>query len=153
LIVRPARRSDVATVTALWRALLDEHAALDPALAPAPPLAAALSHAATRLIGDEAGALWVCEDEGGVRGFCAARLARTSAAAEGRRAEITELWVEPAARRRGAGRSLVAAAFAWTSARGVRRVEVRVAARNASGQAFWRALGFDDFVDVLDRRL
>jgi hypothetical protein len=33
------------------------------------------------------------------------------------------------------------------------RVEVRVAARNAEGQAFWRALGFGDFVDVLDRRL
>jgi hypothetical protein len=35
----------------------------------------------------------------------------------------------------------------------VPRVEVRVAARNRVGQAFWRGLGFEDFVDVLDRQL
>ena len=33
------------------------------------------------------------------------------------------------------------------------RVGVRVAARNADAQAFWRGQGFGDFVDVLDRRL
>jgi hypothetical protein len=35
----------------------------------------------------------------------------------------------------------------------VGRVEVRVAARNSEGQAFWRALGFHDLMDVLQRRL
>jgi hypothetical protein len=35
----------------------------------------------------------------------------------------------------------------------VPRVEVRVAVRNAEGQAFWRALGYDDLVDVLQRPL
>jgi hypothetical protein len=32
-------------------------------------------------------------------------------------------------------------------------VVVRVAVRNAEGQAFWRALGFSDWMDVLERRL
>ena len=31
--------------------------------------------------------------------------------------------------------------------------EVRVASGNAEGQAFWRALGFDDLMDVLHKRL
>jgi hypothetical protein len=35
----------------------------------------------------------------------------------------------------------------------VRRLEVRVVAGNAEGQGFWRALGYQDFVDVLQRRL
>jgi N-acetylglutamate synthase len=61
--------------------------------------------------------------------------------------------VAPAARRRGIGRALAGAALAWAQAAGAARVEVRVAARNPGGQAFWRALGFADFVDVLDRRL
>ena len=37
--------------------------------------------------------------------------------------------------------------------RGVGRVEVRVAAANAEGQAFWRSLGFGDHVHVLHRKL
>ena len=41
----------------------------------------------------------------------------------------------------------------WLRERGVPRVEVRVAVRNAAGQAFWRALGYDDLVDVLQRSL
>jgi GNAT superfamily N-acetyltransferase len=61
--------------------------------------------------------------------------------------------VRPAARRRGLGRSLAEAALAWARARGVTRVEVRVAAGNAEGQAFWRSLRFGDLVDVLQRRL
>jgi ribosomal protein S18 acetylase RimI-like enzyme len=73
--------------------------------------------------------------------------------AERARAEITELWVRPGARRSGLGGSLAGAALAWAREQGAERVEVRVAARNAEGQAFWRALGFGSFVDVLDRRL
>jgi GNAT superfamily N-acetyltransferase len=153
LTVRPARRPDVPAVAALWRALLEAHAVLEPALQAAPGVDRELPAAAERLLADPDGALWVVEDTSAVRGFCAARIASSPAAAERRRAEITELFVEPAARRRGAGRALVDAACAWAHGRGVRRAEVRVAARNPEGGAFWRALGFGAFVDVLDRRL
>jgi hypothetical protein len=36
---------------------------------------------------------------------------------------------------------------------GAERVEVRVAAANPTAQGFWRALGWADLVDVLERRL
>jgi ribosomal protein S18 acetylase RimI-like enzyme len=151
---RPARREDAAAVAALWAALVEEHAALDPAFAVRPGAAAELPAAVERILRDPAGGLWVWEDAEGVTGFCAAqRRAAPPAAAERARVEITELAVAPHARRRGAGRALVAAALAWADAAGARRIEVRVAARNPAGQAFWRALGFADFVDVLDRRL
>ena len=45
------------------------------------------------------------------------------------------------------------AAFDWVRASGVARIEVQVAHANAIGQAFWRARGFGDFMDVLDKRL
>jgi GNAT superfamily N-acetyltransferase len=61
--------------------------------------------------------------------------------------------VEAAERRCGLGCALVAEALAWARERGAARVEVRVGARNPEAQAFWRAQGFGDFVDVLDRRL
>lgn len=69
------------------------------------------------------------------------------------RAEIADLGVRPEHRRRGAGRALAEQALGWARSRGAERVEVRVAARNREGQAFWRALGYEGFVDVLQRRL
>jgi len=61
--------------------------------------------------------------------------------------------VRPAARRRGIGRALAVAATDWVRGCGVQRIEVQVASRNVEGQAFWRALGYGDLMDVLHRRL
>ena len=144
---RRARRPDLAAIAALWRELVLHH---EPGVGAAAIPAAQLE----RLVRDEGAAAWVVEDDGVAAGFCAAQVETApDALAERRRAVITELYVRPPLRRRGAGRALVAAALAWARARGASRVEVRVAARNAEGQAFWRALGFGDFVDVLERHL
>jgi ribosomal protein S18 acetylase RimI-like enzyme len=61
--------------------------------------------------------------------------------------------VREEARRRGVGRALAEASLAWLAARGLRRAAIAVAADNAEGQAFWRALGFADAMDVLERPL
>ena len=87
-------------------------------------------------------------------GFCTAQIeAAPPVVQEKARAEITDLFVREDSRRRGIGRRLVEAVTEWLRERGVPRVEVRVAVRNAEGQAFWRALGYDDLVDVLQRPL
>ena len=91
---------------------------------------------------------------GGVFGCAGARADRAPPSLEERyRAEIAELRVEASARRRGGGRALVEAATGWVREQGVERIEVRVVAGNVEGQAFWRALGYADFLDVLHRRL
>ena len=93
------------------------------------------------------------EEGGELAGFCAARCERSPGLlAEEARTEITELCVRPERRRRGIGRALACAACEWAAERAA-RVEVRVAVRNREGQAFWRALGYEGFVDVLHRRL
>jgi ribosomal protein S18 acetylase RimI-like enzyme len=154
--VRPARAGDDAAVSALWAALLGEHAARDPAFAlrPGTGTGAGLLAVVEALSRDPAAALWVWDGAAGVAGFCAARRQEApAAAAERRRVEITEIAVAPAARRRGIGTALAQAALDWAAACCAERIEVRVSAHNAAGQAFWRALGFADFVNVLDRRL
>lgn len=152
--VARARGADAPAVAALWRALLEAHAAIDPAFGLRPGAAAALEAATARLLDDRDAGLWVWREGGRALGFCAARVERApQPLAETARAEITELWVEAGARRRGVGRALAEAAAAWTRERGAQRLEVRASARNRGAQAFWRALGFADFVDVLDRRL
>ena len=107
-----------------------------------------------RQLRDADAAVFVWDEGGDVAGFCTARIDRAPPILEEReRAEITDLAVREDARRRGVGTALADAACAWIASRGVERVEVRVAARNALGQAFWRARGFGDLVDVLHRRL
>jgi len=150
--LRRARGSDLDAIAALWRSLLALHAEFDPAFGVASD--AVPARALAELVDDAGTAAWVAEAEAHVVGFCAARVEDAPRAlAESRRAEITELFVAADARRSGLGRALVAAACEWARERGAARVEVRVAARNPSGQAFWRSLGFGAFVDVLDRRL
>jgi len=48
---------------------------------------------------------------------------------------------------------LAEAGLAWMGERGIRRAEIQVAVENAGARAFWRALGFEAAMDVLERRL
>jgi GNAT superfamily N-acetyltransferase len=154
--VRRAGARDREAVTALWLALGEHHAALDPAFARRRD-PAALAEAGELVRGelrDPDSALFVWDVEGRVRGLCVARVGRAPRiAVERERAEISDLYVEPEARRAGGGRALVEAALDWVRERGIERIVVRVAVGNREGQAFWRALGFGDFMDVLGRRL
>ena len=58
-------------------------------------------------------------------------------------AEIAEFYVEPAFRRRGAGRAAVEAILADHRARGTRLMEAAILRENSPAQGFWRALGFE----------
>jgi GNAT superfamily N-acetyltransferase len=107
-----------------------------------------------RLLGDPDSAVFLVEREGRPLGLCIVQAARAPAVAlEERRAEISDLYVEESERRRGMGRALVECALAWVRERDIPRVTVRVARKNLEGRAFWEALGFGAFVDVLSRRV
>jgi ribosomal protein S18 acetylase RimI-like enzyme len=141
-------------VTALWLAIGDHHAGLGPAFAMRAGAESEARELLRALLRDPDTAAFLYEEAGRALGLCIARVDQAPPiAVETERGEITDLGVDPAVRRRGIGRALVEAALAWIGGRGVRRLEVRVAVRNPEGQAFWRALGFGDLVDVLERRL
>jgi len=152
--VRPMGPRDLDRVAALWTALTAHHAALDPLFSLRPGSDSEIRALLAEQLRDPDAAVFVYESGGELAGFCSVRIDRAPPIyRELERAEITDLGVRETARRRGIGSALVAAAYEWIGGRGVERVEVRVAARNREGQAFWRALGFDDLMDVLQRRL
>ena len=70
-----------------------------------------------------------------VAGFLTARLAADEL-------EILNLGVRADARRRGIGRALAEAAFAWGAANGARRTFLEVRASNAAATAFYATFGF-----------
>jgi GNAT superfamily N-acetyltransferase len=130
------------------------HAAIEPAFRMRGGTRERLPKLLARQLRDPDMAIFVWEESCDLVGFCSVRVERSPAAlVEAARAEIADLGVRADRRRNGVGRALVEAARAWVQSRGAERLEVRVAVRNPEGQAFWRALGFEGFVDVLQRRL
>jgi GNAT superfamily N-acetyltransferase len=152
--VRSAEARDLGSLATLYAELLAHHAALEPAFRVRADARERLPRVLARQLADPDSATFVWEEGGGVVGFCSVRVDRAPATlVETARAEVTELGVLAGHRRKGVGRALAQAARAWARSRGAERLEVRVATRNAEGQAFWRALGYEGFVDVLQRRL
>jgi GNAT superfamily N-acetyltransferase len=139
---------------ALWIALTEHHASSDPLFRLRADADAEIQRLLDALFRDPDTAIFVYERDAALTGFCSVRIDRAPPILlEDRRAEITDLMVGAGERRRGVGRALVECALGWLQERGVERCEVRVAARNAEGQHFWRSLGFGDLMDVLQRRL
>ncbi len=152
--IRDAQPRDLDRVAALWTAITDHHREIDPLFTMRPDADSALRDLLEAMHRDPETLILVYDDAGDLPGMLIARIdQQPPIMCETQRAEITDLGVREAERRRGIGAVLVDAALDWIRASGVDRVEVNVARANQEGQAFWRARGFGDLMDVLQRRL
>ncbi len=152
--VRPAAAGDLAVLTELWIAITRHHERLDPLFSLRPGAEREVRELLRSILRDPDARAFVCEVGARVVGMVCVRIDRAPPILdELERAEITDLFVRPGWRRRGCGAGLARAALDWTASRGIPRVEVRVAAANTEGQAFWRHLGFGDHMQVLQLRL
>jgi ribosomal protein S18 acetylase RimI-like enzyme len=152
--VRPARMQDLDRVTALWTAITQHHAPLDPLFRMRRGGDSELRELLGSLYRDPDSAIFVYQSGDDLPGMCIVKIDSSPPIMEEvERAEITDLGVREDRRRQGIGGALVDEAFAWIEAAGVARVEVQVATGNREGQAFWRSRGFDSLMDVLHKRL
>ncbi len=152
--IRPAENRDLDRVAALWTAITEHHRSLDPVFAMRPDADAALRDLLAAMHRDPETLILVYDDEGDLPGMAIVRIdEQPPIMRETQRAEITDLGVREGERRRGIASGLVEAALEWIRISGVDRVEVNVARGNREGQAFWRARGFGDLMDVLQLRL
>jgi GNAT superfamily N-acetyltransferase len=153
-LIRCATPRDLDCITALWIALMGHHASRDPVFALRPDADVEARRWVGAILRDSNAAVFVSDSDTGPAGFCAVRIDRApKILVETDRAEITDLLVRDAERRRGVGQALVERALRWVVEQGVERCEVRVAARNTEGQGFWRSQEFGAWMDVLERRL
>jgi ribosomal protein S18 acetylase RimI-like enzyme len=152
--VRAAQAADLDRVAALWTAITHHHEPMDPVFRMRRDAGGELRELLRALARDPDCEIFVYDEAGDLPGMLIVRVDHSPPIMqETMRAEITDLGVRDVARRRGIGTALLEAAFAWVRASGAKRVEVQVAHANEVGQAFWRARGFGDFMDVLDKRL
>lgn len=144
LIIRPARRDELAAVSRLAGELLRMHHAFDERRFILPEqVEQGYASWFSRELGRAEVVLLVAVRGEAVVGYTYGRL-------EGRdwnqlldpHGALHDLWVEPTERRHGVARRLVEAALAALADKGAPRVVLHTAARNPAATAFFEKLGF-----------
>ena len=152
--VREAATRDLDRVAALWTSITHHHQEIDPVFQMRPHADDQIKALLLTLYRDPDAKILVYDHDNDISGLCIVRIDHSPPIMrETGRGEITDLGVREDFRRKGIGTRLVEEALAWVRAAGIARVEIQVAKGNASGQAFWRARGFGDLMDVLHKRL
>lgn len=151
LVIRQGRATDLEEVLRLWVQMVDYHAALDPRLrmrTDAEGLEGMRAYLQSCLASEDS-RLFVAEvaDRPGLVGYLLAHIRPISPLViPPTCGHISDLCVDEPLRRQGIGRELVRAARDWFQERGQTQIRLSVAASNAAGQAFWRAMGFEELM-------
>jgi ribosomal protein S18 acetylase RimI-like enzyme len=144
--VRPGAESELDEIAALWTEMYAHQQAHGMALPLRDDAAEVWKRQLSGRLDSPVSIVLVAPaDEGKLLGFLAAqtkRLPPQFAAARPKLGFISELFVRPEARRRGAGRALVDAALAWFRRADVGSIELHVLVGNEHGRRFWEELGF-----------
>ncbi len=141
--VRRANKGDLDPVSRLWKAFLDEQAALDERFQVADDALDRFRNDFPVWLDDDTQRIFVAERAAGrsaeIVGFAAAhRWAPPPIFAAGVEVYVRELYVSPEVRRRGIGRQLATAVRRWAASLGAARLRLSTLAANADGCAFWK---------------
>ncbi len=91
------------------------------------------------------------EEDGEALGMALVHLENPSRMSAEQAVELSRVVVLPAKRRTGAGKALVDAAEEWARQRGVRSLVAAIFVANEGSGHFWKALGFEPWVERLVR--
>lgn len=143
-LIRPVEPRDEAALARLWTMLTEQHVALDPRLPGATD--GAPERYARRLLerrSDPSTMALVAEVAGEVVGYVLGAVIdlHPDLFQHVDAGFVADIFVDPAYRRLGLGRELMATLNQWFRQKGVRQVEWQVAARNPEGLRFWESIG------------
>jgi ribosomal protein S18 acetylase RimI-like enzyme len=148
--LRPARRSDVRTIVALWHEMMAFHHERDPRFRFGPTVQRDLEQHLYSTLRSREAVLLVAVAEAQVVGYLLGELHRRRPIYPvGAYGFISDLCVTERWRRRGIGSALVERALAWFQEKGVTAVELLVADRNPAALDFWRRMGWTDYLRLM----
>ena len=148
-LIRPARAQDLPTVIALWQELQAINAAYDPRLALSGGAADWFIGYLRDNLDNPHMAIFVAEHEKVVVGYTFGQIMRRPTLLSGDCGYIADLCVRENKRGQGIGRQLYHRMRAWFLAHGLTAIEVQVVRANPASQAFWRKMGYNDFLRTL----
>lgn len=96
-----------------------------------------------RLVAAEDGIVVVAEAEGHLIGLGVGDVTKPSSWSDERALYVTNVYIDPAYRRRGIGRAVVAELVAFAAKRELERLVLRVFTPNHEALDFWTKLGFE----------
>jgi ribosomal protein S18 acetylase RimI-like enzyme len=148
--VRQATLKDMEAVLDLWQEMMGYHARLDPRFRPAADGRELFREVLQEWMVDETCRILVAEDDGQVVGYIIGRLAENPAVFKQRYlGHVSDICVAPDRRRTGVGRKLFGFLRKWFRGKGLTVAQLNVAALNPVSQAFWREMGFQDYMQRL----
>ncbi|HVZ89855.1 MAG TPA: GNAT family N-acetyltransferase [Polyangia bacterium] len=144
LVVRPARREDLPAVSRLAAELVRLHHRMDAArFMLLEPLEQGYEWFFSQELDNKDALILVAEIEGRITGYAYGTLEpRDWNDLLDACGKLNDLYVDPTARRAGAGRALVTEMFAALRARGAPRVVLLSGWKNPDAHAFFESLGF-----------
>lgn len=151
--IRQAVEADLPVILRLWREMMDFHARVDAHFAALPAPAGERAwekHVRQDMWGKENWRILVAEADGELIGLMIGTVGDALPVfAPAKQGFVSDAVVAPAARRSGVGRALFEALKAWFREKGASHLELNVAHHNPVSQAFWRAVGCADHMDIL----
>jgi ribosomal protein S18 acetylase RimI-like enzyme len=152
--IREAKRQDCAAVSALWLEMMDLHGAIDGRFRFEPGALREFERHFQATIRCRESRLLVAESDGRIVGYILGELhSRKPIYPAGRYGFISDLSVTADYRRQGIGRALALAVLDWFRLHRVTAVELFAAEANPVSLAFWRSLGFHDFLRMMRHEL
>ena len=148
-LIRPARARDLPAIITLWRELQDINASFDPRLTLKDGAADWFVEYLGEQLDNPNMAVFVAEHEKIVIGYIFGQIMRRPTLASGDCGYVADICVQTGQRGRGLGRQLYERLRAWFLAQGLTAIEVQVVRANPASQAFWRKMGYHDFLRTL----
>lgn len=151
LLIRQALTVDMPEIVELWNTLQEASAQYEPRLR---SNERAVDWFREHLIGqldNTEAVVFVAIEANAIVGYTFGRIHRRPTLTSGDCGYIADLCVGDGHRGRGIGRKLFETLQLWFRARGLRAIEVQVVRANPASQAFWRKMGFNDFLRTLRR--
>ena len=149
ILIRPALPPDLPAVIALWRQLQDINASFDARLT----LGEGAADWFIGYLGDQLDnpnmAVLVAEHEKMIVGYTFGQIMRRPTLASGDCGYVADVCVEEGWRGQGIGRQLYQRLRVWFQANSIMAIEVQVVRANPASQAFWRKMGYSEFLRTL----
>ena len=146
--IRRANDEDIPRAVELWLEMMRRHQEFDPRIDLSRTARAAYQSYLMLHARSEKSILLVAEDADGVQGFCCAYVcANLPMFTPPEFGLISDIYVRPEFRRQGLGTRMVRRVTDAFKKQGVRSAHLQVYHKNEKGKAFWRARGFEPFVD------
>jgi len=149
-VIRKASTYDVPQIVALWKELMDFHKERDRLFSRSVTGHEGFADFITGHILGETSNVFVAEAGKDVVGYCLALVEKYPPVLEIQEyGLVQDLAVTKTYRGRGVGERLCKEAQSWFSAKGIGRIEARVAKSNKLSTEFWAKMGFTPYLETV----